>query len=475
MGIKLDWQVESEQSHLRATEDPAVVRARQHARRRLIALLIGLVSVLGLVGMGIVWRLRSVDDQFRQDLIDTVEIEVTALRLGDLPNFMAIQRSASDTFLLEQSRRFDDYQALKQTRRVELTGEILSVTIDDQRGRVIVQEIIDGVPYKVVWFYWYYEDGDVSDQGGWRHVPDDLTFWGAEREITQDNVRITYRTLDSALAQSLAPRLDTWLDEGCTLAGCVDGVPSLHVDIVAERPATVEWATYDAWTLRVSSPLVGRTRADTALAPDLAHEVAAQVAARLVRYAAGNLILPAASDAAWMEADLARWLAHQLLGGAAAAPGFTESLIAQYGPGAPLTVVDTLRRGAGTLDGVISALAGVSMPLLSTDQLNALRWVEFFQWRLALEPDLLAQSDGGAFVSLYDQDNPFAAGEAAARLQNADYAARPVPQITSVSISRDAESQTYAYAETTRLENGVTVPGDTIIWRLTGGTWKRLN
>ena len=66
---------------------------------------------------------------------------------------------------------FEAYQQLKQAHRVELTGDVLDVTIDDLRGRVVLQETIDGVPYKVVWFYWYYEDGGERDQPGWRRVP----------------------------------------------------------------------------------------------------------------------------------------------------------------------------------------------------------------------------------------------------------------------------------------------------------------
>ena len=140
MGIRLDWQAESEQSRLRATEDPAALRRRQRARRQIMLLLALLVAVLGLIGALILWRLQHVDDQIRRDLLDTVSVEVTALRVGDLANYMAVQRSASDSFLLEQSQRFEDYQTLKASHRVALTGEVISATIDNQRARVVLEE-----------------------------------------------------------------------------------------------------------------------------------------------------------------------------------------------------------------------------------------------------------------------------------------------------------------------------------------------
>jgi hypothetical protein len=237
----------------------------------------------------VIWRLRSVDDRLRQDLLDTVEIEVTALRLGDYPNFLAIQRSASDTFFLEQSSEFDFYQELKLTHRVELTGRVLDAEIDDQRGRVVLEESIDGVPYKVVWFYWHYEDD--STQAGWRRVPDDLTFWETT-EIDTGPVRVRYRTLDAELAQALADRLPGWWSQGCEVLGCTTPPPTLHVEIVPERPAAaVTWSTSDSWTLRITSPLVDRTRADVPLAPELERAIAQQVAG-LVRYAAGDTIRP---------------------------------------------------------------------------------------------------------------------------------------------------------------------------------------
>jgi hypothetical protein len=331
------------------------------------------------------------------------------------------------------------------------------------------------VPYHVVWFYWRYEDGATSPQSGWRHVPDDLTFWGEERTLTGTHARLTYRDLDEALAQALRPRLDEWWERGCAALTCAAAPPPLRVEIVAERPKTVEWAAPDPWLLRVSSPLVGRARADLPLAPELQVEIVRQLAARLVRYVGGEVALPVYGDAAWLQDELTGWLAVQMDEQSPAAPPFMRSLIAQYGAGAPLTLLAALSPQM-TLDDALTALTGVAMPLLTVDQLNSLAWEGFFQWRLALEPQLVTQpANSGAFLDLYDLQSVAASSEAALRLESPAYAAQPVPQVVAVTIGRDAASQTYAYAETTRTDNGVTIPAGTVIWRLSSGTWKRVN
>ncbi|MBN1202791.1 MAG: hypothetical protein JXJ20_13145 [Anaerolineae bacterium] len=479
MGIKLDWHVESEQTTQRATEDPETRRQRRRARRRLLLLVVALASVLALVAALVLWRLQTVEDRYRQDLLDTVEIEITALRLGDYEAFMAIQRSISAPFIAAQEGEFEEYQQLKQVHRVELTGRVLDDAIDDRTGRVVVEEIIDGVPYKVVWFYWYYEDAGELDQPGWRRVPDNLAFWGDAGEIESGPVRITYRALDQALAGALAPRLAEWWARGCTMLQCETPPPSLHVDIVAQRPTTIEWTGSSTWRLTVTSPLIGRARADLPLTPELEAAIADQVASRLVRYAAGDAAPLAYADAAWLHTDLSRWLRGTLLSGedapaATTGGGFIETLIAQYGSGAPHTALRSMRSDS-TVGETLAAVTGVSFDLLSVDQLNSLGWRDFFQWRLDLEARLLIQPDsGGAFLALYDLENQDTANEAALRQEDPAYAARPAPQVQAISITRDDSGRTYAYADATWTA-GDQVINDNIIWRLTGTTWKRVN
>jgi hypothetical protein len=473
MGIKLDWQVESEQTQVRATDDPDARHNRRRTQRRFVLLILGLTGSLLLIAALVMWRLQRVDNQLRQDLLDTVEIEVTALRLGDFANFMAIQRSASDTFLIDQSREFEHYQELKRTNRIQLTGKVLNATIDHQRGRVIIQEIIDGVPYQVAWFYWHYEDTAATGQGGWRRVPDDLTFWGDEAHIDTGNVLIDYHTLDQDLAQALADRLTEWWTLGCAELGC-KAPPPLHVEIVADRPGgSVTWSASDPWRLRITSPLVDRARADVAIEPELEREIAQQVALRLVQYAAGEATLAPTSDTTWLHDALAQWLAGLALSDTSGS-GFVNSLIAYYGSGVPRSLLSA-STPTTTLDNVMAAVTGFALPVMDVDRLNALDWESYFQWRLDLEYQLLAQPDSsGAFLALYDADNLYAMGEAASRLEDPAYGAQAVPQVTTVTIARDAYSQTYAYAETIRTQSDGTITNaGTVIWRATGGTWKR--
>lgn len=476
MGIKLDWQVESEQTQTRATEDLATRQRRRRTQRRFLLLIGLLVCILGSVVIAAVWRLRDIDHRLRQDLIDTVQAEVTALRVGDFANYMAIQRSASDAFITEQTRAYEDYQVLKQANRVRLTGEIVDITIDDQRGRVIVQEEIDGVPHHVLWFYWYYEDGGSNDQSGWRHVPDDLTFWGNERELETERVRVTYRELDEAFARALADRIDAWIAEGCALLACASPPPQITINVVAEQSARIEWAAADYWTLVITSPLVERARADVLLDPAREALIAEDIARRLVALATNFTPPPATADSAWFQDELARWLGNRLR--AAPSGGFMDSLIALSGPTAPQNALATLIQvGAKpmppTLDDILITFMGNPMPLLPVEQLSALDWADFFQWRLELEHDLLVQPDAHtSYLGLYDQEDVYAAGEAVRRLEDPAYISQPVPQVQNVAITRDEQSQTYAYVEVTITQDGFTTT-NTIIWRLAGGTWKR--
>src|SRR5690606_7274368 len=109
-------------------------------------------------------RWEQVNQQLEQLLSDTVQAEVTAIRLGDLTAFEERQRSATGDWANTQRQLFDDYQTLKTTSNIVLSGHVVDAEIDGQRGRVQVEEIIDGVPYIQTWFYWRYEDG-------WFHVP----------------------------------------------------------------------------------------------------------------------------------------------------------------------------------------------------------------------------------------------------------------------------------------------------------------
>lgn len=471
-GIKLDWHVESEQSQMRATEDPAVRRRRQHARRQLLAILAALIVVLGLIGASIYWRLQRVENQLRQDLIDTVQAEVTALKVGNFGTYYAIQRSANDVFLFEQKHRYDQYQVLKQQGRIELTGTIVSVTIDDPRGRVVLEEVLDGIPHRMVWYYWRYEDN--GGQSGWRHVPTDFTFWGDEAEIVTDSGRITYHDLDRDFAQALGAVLPDWWARGCAVLPCEE-LPQLpHIDIVAERPASIAWMNPESWTLRITSPLVDRMRADQPLSPELARMISEALAERLVRHVTRNVTPPPYHDAEWLFADYARWVARQMRGEDMVADptGFVETLILAYGPVVPDLLLTTLP-ALPTMDSLFWPFSGLTMAQLSLDQLDDFYWHDFFQWRLALEPELAAAQNLAAFFALYDLADVNAQLWADGRFRDPEYASAPVPIVTGVQIGQENGVAKASVAVMYVDDSGHVLATDTFTWRLANGTWKR--
>lgn len=477
MGIRLDWQVESEQSQLRAQEDPDARQRRRVTQRRFILLIIALSSLLCLAVSLVIWRLQQVDEQFRAGLIDTVEAEVAALKVGDLDAFMRIQRSRSSSFLIEQQREFEEYQRLKQSHRIQLTGKVHDVAIDDLTGRVVVEEIIDGVPYKVVWYYWYYKPDDSGEVSGWRRVPDNYAFWGEARTLRTEHTRLSYQDLDEDLAQALSPRLEDWWTRGCALLSCAQPPPTLQVEIIA-RPATpIAWDTSDPWTLILPSPLVTRARADVPLSSDLEQTIREMIAARLTQHAAGESALAANGDAAWVVSELQRWLSNRLTAGhttPTADPTFVGQLVAQYGPDAIPALVRSL--GADTpLDSLIQAVSGVSLAQMSVEQLNQLDWRGFFQWRVRLERDLLGQPESNQhFLALYDLDRADAASNANVRLQDPSYAASEAPQVTAIGITRDDNGDTFAVIELVHGGAGDQA-SETAFWRLANGTWKRVS
>jgi hypothetical protein len=310
MGIQLDWQIESERAKQRAGEDPGAKKYRRKQRRNLLLAMLVLTCLVGGVLGTILWRLRSVDNQIRDNLLDTTEVEITALRVGNEANFMQVKRSASEDWLQTQRDLFDEYQQLKQAGKLELTGRVLDVTIDEPRGRVVLEEIVSGVPYRVVWFYWLYED-TASGQAGWRRVPPDVEFWGDEKTINKDNLRVAYRDLDKRMAEALATRVSAWWEEGCILLVCSQPLPGLTIEIVPETLPAPEWDLYEEWKVRVPSPLLaGRARDDVAFSPETEMALAQLLVARLMQYNQRADFRPDSSygDAEWLYDEITKWL-----------------------------------------------------------------------------------------------------------------------------------------------------------------------
>ncbi|MCC7448535.1 MAG: hypothetical protein IT324_14030 [Anaerolineae bacterium] len=455
MGVKLDWQIEAERAYQKAGEDPQERARRRMQRARIIAFTAGFAGCICVIAALVWYRLYTVDNKLKQDLINTVQAETAALRIGDLAGFMAIQRTApGSTWYEEESARFKRYQDLKTKSDLKLLGNVIDATVDGPRGRVLIEEVIDNVPYRTVWFYWRYNDG-------WRHVPTDFTFWGEATTAAGKSTAVKYNKLDTALGQALVSRVDDWWTDGCNILGCRD-LPKLTVEVAAELSQQPRWDFERPNTLIIPSPLASedRARADVSITPTLEEAVAVRLAEQLFNVSTGNLRPVQTADAAWIRQMAIEWLAASFIGrGDPDRLSFMQSLKDHYGQPALAAVVRALSPNAD-----ISIIGtALKQPIESL----ALDWRMFFQWRLDVEKTLLnpGRQDTNAFQALWDTANPQALEQMRLRQSRPTQA---TPQVQSVAITRGTDGVARA---------NVAVSADnkpqTIIFRLVNGAWKR--
>lgn len=449
MGIRLDWEIEAEREHIRgAGEDPESKRRRRQARRRLfMALFVALLLVAAVVG-AVIMRLRYVDWQIEQLLLDTVDAEVAALRLGDQGAFLAIQRSATDDWIQRQARAFEDYQSLKLVADTNLTGRVLDASIDRQRGRVWVEEVINNVPYGRIWFYWRYEDG-------WRHVPPDYTFWGSPASYTSGSVTVSYQSVDEVVARAVGDGLAGWIASGCAVFGCTTP-PALTVEIVPDETLTAEWTA--PWALRLPSPFLTAARLDNPFDATLQAETAPKLAEHLVAYVK-DWQPAAAADSSYLRLALINWLAGRFTGSSAAAP-LIDTLARNYGDAAITRLVAAAQPDSSIE--ILNGAAGTS----SLHQLNV-DWRDFLSWRLNLENWLIAARDEAGYMALYDMGDESVRAQAAGRF-NAG-ARSEQRRVVAVALESDANG-TPQLRTSAEWESGVQ---EYILFRLVNGVWRR--
>ncbi len=454
MGIRLDWEIEADHDTFNGLgEHPlAVQQRRANYRRALLAVILVAGVVLAVAG-AVAGRLWYVDHVIEEQLRETVAAEVAALRIGDIAAYLNVQRSGSGAWLLGQTDLFWAYQQLKLDREVELTGNVLALTIEDNRGRVAVEEIIDGERYQVLWFYWRYEDG-------WRHVPMDVTFWGGDSVYEGQNLTVSYGALDEALVEALVPGLERLWNGGCRWLACVTALPPLTVRVLPDPAVGVTWSPDEPDTLRIASPLAGRrARLDVPLEPELAHEIGTLLAERIIDHAWGGLNPVPQTDADFLYGAVRDWLVGRFLAdGGAPGSTFVQSLVAAYGESAPGTLVAALQPASTVA--VLSEAFATPLDALPVD------WREFFQWRLALEPFLIAQGNQDALLALYDDR---AQHEASVLLGDPGAASRPAPTVLRVVVGAgsDGESRAWAVVQYPDGSEGV------ITFRLVDGVWLR--
>lgn len=452
MGVKLDWQVEAERVHNRVGEDPRSRRRRRLRRLRVTVLILAATLVMGTLGALILSRLSYVEGVIERSLSETVQAEIAALRIGNYPDFIALQRSSSDAWFQVQTEKFYRYQDLKSSAGLNLTGVISSIEVDSQRGRVVLEEVLNGILHQTVWFYWRYTDG-------WRHVPSDLTFWGETASLKTPHLTVHYHTLDAALASALSERAERWIVEGCALLAC-EIPPALTFEIIPDPGLILGTDPNRPDTILIPSPLAAmeRARADQPISASLEDQIALEVVHQLMGKLAAWADPAPGADAAWLRASLVESVVSSFTGRSdPTRSAFMESLKGSYGVALMGRLARELKPDS-TLN-LLANMVGTSVDLLAVD------WRPFFQWRLDIEKTLLTRGDQYSVIALWDAANPASQDLLRARLNDPSAASA---QVIGVSIAPGGEGVARAVVQVTVGD----VPG-TLIWRLVEGTWKR--
>jgi hypothetical protein len=409
--VRLDWEIESDRDvEVNYEEDVKERRSRTKQFLRFLLVIGVFLGLIAIVVFLVSQRLQQVSEWEERLLSQTVQAEVAALRIGNRASYMDLQRSASGDWIAAQQQLYENYQNRKVTSDVQITGRIVDVEIDGQRGRVQIEEIEQGTPYVNTWFYWHY-DAEYNDQGGvereagWYHVPPDYTFWGEPRTIEREPFVIRYHALDDLFARQVADRLTEWVDIACEALTCGD-LPLITVDITSTNLTSMRWAEGDAWQLIIPSPYVSRARGDIPFNTDRQIEAATLIAGRLVQYVSPNdPQFPYDADAihesvvAWLVGQFAQVNTNSAL---------VSSIVEQYGPQMVGRIISEM-----PADASIAALAGI-LSVTDLSQTN-LDWRDFLTWRLVTEEQLIANGNEAAWASLYDFSDEALRAEAYAR------------------------------------------------------------
>lgn len=468
MGVKLDWDIEAEQGKQKEHKEDFQQRgARYFAAGRFLLIILIFAGILGGIAYLISQRWEQVNQRVEQVLVDTVQAEIAALRVGNFDDFINMQRSATDDWLISQRAVYEEYQSLKASADVTLSGRIVSVEVDGQRGRVQIEEIIDSVPYVQTWFYWRYtpivdETGKEIDAGGWRHVPPDYTFWGIASTIERDAFVVRYQAVDEMTAQAVATEIQRWLDETCSFLTCSD-VPLITVDIIPNALPEARWADGDAWQLLIPSPYLGRARADRPFSGKLQLDVATLMASRLID---SNLSAAPAypADAFFLHEATVAWLVGRFIQVSSESYLIT-SLVNNYGLQTIPSLLQNLQPQSNI--SILATVAGAA----SVGDLN-LDWRDYLAWRVELEDEFIQRGDELAWASLYDFRDENLRTIAYSRYNNNFIADTRLVLDMSRATAADGSPQLVLRTQVTRgFESGEEI----VVFNLVNGLWLRAN
>jgi hypothetical protein len=467
MGIQLDWEVEAEQSSQKSIgEDPASKRNRRRGTLKLLLI----VAIIGGVIIGLLSflldQIDRVNEQMEIALRDTVQAEIASLRIDDWQTYSIIQRSDSPDWRQIQRTQFEQYREILFNENSQLTGQILDIEIDDPRARVHVQEIVNGVPYTRVWFYWFYEEESMDVDGralpaGWYHVPPDYTFWGNSQWYEGEYTTIAYRDVDLEFGQALGQKLDQWVSIACEAFTC-DYLPSIRVQVAPQDNKELGWAPgeiTDDWVLVITSPYADRARTDMPFSPELQIEVAQLMAERLTTFQARAQRMLSV-DSQYVQQATIQWLIGKFIL-IDTQSYLIESLAQNYGQ---KSVGDWVRQVA-PMDNISSIVAITNQPI----EQSQLDWRDFFMWRLNQESYLAERSLLGEYLMLYDRQENIQQ-EARLRFERRNHTSEL--SVISVGLTSPTDS-----GETQVLATVVTPENETfqVLFRAVNNVWLRAN
>jgi hypothetical protein len=460
MGVKLDWDIESEQGKHQEHKEDFKNRSKRYLGivRLLTIIVIFLACVAGIVYV-IYQRWNQVTQRLEGLLTETVQAEVAALRIGDYDSYINLQRSATDAWLVQQNNTYDVYQQLKVSSDVTLTGNVTDVEVDGQRGRVQVEEIIGGAPYVQTWFYWRYPEPD-----GWRHVPLDKTFWGDAATIENSRFVIRYRTLDERVAAEMAQEVERWLDDACSYLDC-SSLPVVTIDIISDFAPEPLWAANEqnAWQMVVSSPYLGRARADRPFDTTLQIDMATLLAERLVDNAMANRGTNYPTDATFLRSATVAWMVGRFVQ-LNPESHLIESLTANYGTDTISQLLTVLQPTSDM--SVLSSVTGV--PSLADANLD---WRDFVAWRLNTEANLIQIADEANWQTFYDFRDSVGVRDIAYGRYNAN-AAAPTIQVLDITRGTTGDGSPQLQARV-QITDAAGQREEIVLFNLVNNVWRR--
>jgi hypothetical protein len=382
MGIKLDWEVESDGGWEEVGEDPAAIAARKRRVHRLRNLGLVLLVALGIAGGAIFYRLHRVGRQLRADLETTISAETLALRIGDRRAFLDGQADVGEWVRIQDST-FAQYQALGPD--IEVTGEVVELDIDADKARVVLREDYQGEPYHIIWFYQH------SD-AGWLHIPPGPEFWGKSAVDKTAYANLYYYEEDADLADLLRTQIDDWWNAACRATDCAARPRRIRIRIEPDPLTQIGWASYDDSTLLIPSPKLSRFPAGRPIDPALLGQLAELAAGYWASSEIGDEPEPY-SELAWLEDELAVWVRYQF--DPEAPPStFLGVLAENYGVLTVRKFIDGVENGEAVVP-TIAGLTGVPAADLPV------AWDGYLAYRLRAEAALIANGFSTEAAVLY--------------------------------------------------------------------------